>query len=217
MGISFNATSLLNGNGIDVASVVNAILTPAAGSITILQNQQTDLSTQAGLLLGINNNLTSLATAVTALADPNGALAAISATSSQPSILSATAQNTAASGTHQISVSNLASTGTVFTNSVTNGDTSFLTGGATTGDIQLQIGEASGVTRDIPITKGSNDTLNTLANYINKQNWGVSANVVNDASGARLAISSQATGVPGALAIAANDTSLDLQYTCGRH
>ena len=202
MGISFNATSLLNGNGIDVASVVNAILTPAAGSITILQNQQTDLATQAGLLLGINNNLTSLATAVTALADPNGALAAISATSSQPSILSATAQNTAASGTHQISVSNLASTGTVFTNSVTNGDTSFLTGGATTGDIQLQIGEASGVTRDIPITKGSNDTLNTLANYINKQNWGVSANVVNDASGARLAISSQATGVPGALAIA---------------
>lgn len=72
MAVSFNAASLLNGNGINVASVVNAILIPKNASINILQNQQTDLSTQAGLLAGLNNNLTSLAAAVVALANPPG-------------------------------------------------------------------------------------------------------------------------------------------------
>ena len=82
MGVSFNAAALLNGNGIDVQSVVTSLLAPESGSISILQNQQTDLSTQAGLLSGINNNLTSLAQAVLALADPTGPLASQSATSS---------------------------------------------------------------------------------------------------------------------------------------
>ncbi len=210
MGISFNALGLLNGNGINVSSVVNAILTPQAGSLTIWQNQQTDLATQAGLLLGINNNLTSLATAVTALADHNGVLAAIAANSSQPSILTASAQNTAAAGTHQIVVSSLATTGTLFTNPLADGNTSF-----STGDIKLQVGGVSGVTRDIPITQGSNDTLNTLASYIDNQNWGVTANVVNDADGARLAIFSQSSGAPGALAITNNTTGVTFNAPVG--
>ena len=70
MGISFNASSLLNGNGIDVQSIVNAILGPANASLSALQNQQTDLSSDAGLLAGINNNLSALATAVAALENP---------------------------------------------------------------------------------------------------------------------------------------------------
>ena len=70
MGISFNAAALLNGNGIDVKSVVNAILKRATGPLTAWQNQQTDLSVQAGLLTGLNNNLTSLAAAAISLADP---------------------------------------------------------------------------------------------------------------------------------------------------
>ena len=80
MAISFNATSLLNGNGIDVKSIVSQILNQQTGPLTAWQNEQTDLSTQAGLLAGINNNLTSLASAVVALANPTGPLASQSAT-----------------------------------------------------------------------------------------------------------------------------------------
>jgi flagellar hook-associated protein 2 len=203
MGVSFNAAALLNGNGIDVKSVVDAILSRETGPLTAWQNQQTDLSTQAGLLTGLNNNLTNLAATVISLADPHGALASQSATSSQPSILTASAQTSAIPGTHQIVVSSLATTGTLYTNPLTDGNTSF-----SAGDIQLQIGGAGGVTRDIPITAGSNDTLNTLAQYINTQKWGVSATVVTDANGARLALVSQSSGAPGALAITANTTSL---------
>src|ERR1700704_2917263 len=60
MAISFNASALLNGNGIDVKSVVNAILNQQTGPLVDWQNQQTDLSTQAGLLAGPNSNLTNL-------------------------------------------------------------------------------------------------------------------------------------------------------------
>jgi flagellar hook-associated protein 2 len=216
MGVSFNAAALLNGNGIDVQSVVNSILAPENGSITILQNQQTDLSTQAGLLAGLNNNLTSLAQAVLALADPTGPLASQSATSSDSSILTASAQTSATPGTHQIVVSNLATTGTLYTDPLAGGaDTTILPSDVTSGDIKLQIGGANGTTEDIPITRGTNDTLNTLAKYINAQNWGVTASVVKDAGGARLALYSQASGTPGALAITNNTTVLTFNAPVG--
>jgi flagellar hook-associated protein 2 len=210
MPISFNAASLLNGNGIDVASIVNAILGQQAGPVTIWQNQQTDLSTQAGLLAGLNNNLTNLANAVQVLADKSGALASLSATSAQPGILTATAQTTAALGTHQIVVGTLATTGTIYTDQLANGDTAF-----SAGDIKLQVGGPSGGTHDIPITAGSNDTLNTLATYINNQKWGVTASVVTDSNGARLALVSQLSGAPGALAITTNTTSLAFNAPVG--
>ncbi|HXZ40039.1 MAG TPA: flagellar filament capping protein FliD, partial [Terriglobales bacterium] len=209
MGISFNAAQLLNGNGIDVNSLVSQIQTQESGELTVWQQEQTTLQTQATDLNSINTDLNNLATAVQALSDPTGALASMTATSSMPAILTATAQNSAAPGSHTIEVTTLASAGTVYTNAVAGGATvSFLPSGATGGDLQLQIGTT---TEDIPITPGSNDTLNTLVSYINQQstqnNWGVTATVLNDASGARLAIYSQATGTPGALAITTNTST----------
>jgi flagellar hook-associated protein 2 len=208
MAISFNAAALLNGNGIDVKSIVNAILGQQTGPLTAWQNEQTDLSTQAGLLTGYNNNLTNLEATVLSLADPNGPLASLSATTSDSSILTARADSTATASTHQIVVSNLASNGTIYTNPLANGTTSFLTSPATTGDMKLQVGGSGGTTHDIVITQGSNDTLSTLASYINQQDWGVTASVVTDANGARLALYSQSSGTPGALAITNNDTGL---------
>src|SRR5258708_7461155 len=144
MAISFNAAALLDGNGIDVKSLVNAILNQQAGPLTAWQNQQTDLSTQPGLLAGLNNNPPPWAASALALANPTGPLASQSATSSQPDVLTATATSTAPSGVHQIVVSTLATTGTVYTDPLADGNTSFLANGATTGDIKLQVGGAGG-------------------------------------------------------------------------
>src|SRR5437763_6135682 len=207
MAVSFNSAALLNGNGINVSSVVNAILSPKSGSISLLQNQQTDLSTKAGLLTGLNNNLTNLAAAVLSLASISGPLTAQSATSSQSGILTATAQTTTPIGTHQIVVSNLATIGTVYTDPLADSHASFLTGGTTSGDLNLQVGpNGTGSMQDIAITAGSNDPLSTLASYINAEKWGVTANVVTDANGARLALTSQLTGTPGALSLTNNNT-----------
>jgi flagellar hook-associated protein 2 len=212
MGVSLNPSTILSGQGIDVSSVVSQIVSEQSGQLSVWEGQQSTLATQEGLLEGEENNLTSLQSAVAALADPTGALAAQAATSSDTSVLTAAAQSSAVTATHNIVVNNLATTGTLYTDPIAAGaDTSFLASGQTTGDVQLQVGGSSGNTFDIPITQGSNDTLNTLAAYINTQstanNWGVTASVVSDTSGSRLALFSQSSGTAGALSIASNSNT----------
>ena len=211
MAISLNTAMLLNGTGIDVASIVDQLLTQRSGQLTVWQDQLATLQTQAAALNTINTDLTNLQTAVNALGDPLGALTAMSADSSIPGILTASANMLAISGSHTIVVSGLASAGTVYTQPIAGGaNASILPTGATGGDLKLQIGGAGGSVKDIPISVGSNDTLTKLVAYINQQSsankWGVTASVLTDANGSRLAIYSQQTGAPGALAITANTT-----------
>jgi flagellar hook-associated protein 2 len=221
MGVSLNPSTILSGQGINVSSVVSQIISEQSGELTVWQGQQTTLATQEGLLEGEANNLTSLQTAVAALADPAGALAAQAATSSNTAVLTATADTAAITATHQIAVNSLATTGTLYTDPIAAGaDTSFLASGQTTGNIELKVGGASGTTDDIAITQGSNDTLTTLASYINAQsvanNWGVTASVVSDTSGSRLALFSQSSGSSGALAITSNtNTTLNFDTPVG--
>jgi flagellar hook-associated protein 2 len=218
MGVSLNPSTILSGQGIDVSSLVQQIISEQSGQLSVWQGEQTTLATQNGLLEGINNNLTNLQTAVAALADPAGALTAQAATSSQPGIVTATASSSAVNGTHQIVVTSLATAGTLYSDPVTGGaNISFLASGQTSGDIQLLVG---GTTRDIGITAGSNDTLSTLASYINTQStangWGVTASVVSDGSGSRLSLQSQTSGTGGALAIGSNsNTSLTFDAPVG--
>ena len=221
MGISLNPSALLSGQGIDVSSLVQQIISEQAGQLSVWQAQQTAFATEDGLLEGMNNNLTNLQTAVAALADPTGALTAQAADSSQPGIVTATAQSNAIAGTHQIVVTYLATAGTLYTDPIAAGaDASFLATGQTSGDIQLQVGGAGGTVHDLAITQGSNDTLNTLAQYINTQssanNWGITASVVSDVNGARLALFSQSSGSSSALAIVNNsNTTLSFDTPVG--
>ncbi|MGB6386292.1 MAG: flagellar filament capping protein FliD [Terriglobales bacterium] len=219
MGISFNAASLLNGNGIDVNSVVSEIQASQSGQLTAWQGDVTTLQTQASALSSINSDLSNLASAVQGLTGANGALTAVTAASSESAIVNATAQTGATPANYNVVVNGLASTGTLYTDSIANATTSILPTGQSSGDLTLQIGGSGGTTADIAITAGSNDTLTTLAASINSQSatngWDITASVVTDASGARLAIYSQSTGSPGALAITSNTTSLTFEPPVG--
>ena len=215
MGISLNPGSILNGNGIDVASLVTQALAPENSEVQVLQQQQSGLQTQAGLLTGINSDLSNLQTAVNSLTDVLGPLTTLSAQSSQPSILTASAQTGATAGTHNIIVSTLASQSTLYTNAIADANTSIIPSNASNADIQIQVGGPSGATHDIPITAGSNDTLNTLVSYINSQNWGITASVLTDSTGARLAIYSGTSGTTGALSLTNNTTSLSFNPPAG--
>lgn len=219
MGISFNASTLLSGNGIDVNSVVQEIQAAESGQLKQWQSDLTTLQTQASGINSINTDLSNLQSAIQTFSDPAGVLTQLATSSSESVIATATAQSDAAPGNYNLVVSQLASAGTLYTAPVTNASTSILPGGQTSGDLQLQIGGSGGTTADIPITAGQNDTLTTLAAAINtasaKNDWGITANVVTDASGARLAIYSQATGSPGALAVANNTSSLTFEPPVG--
>jgi len=205
MGISLNPSSILSGQGIDVSSLVQQMITEQSGPMIEWQNEEATVQSQSVALTAINNDLSDLATAMQTLADPLGPFTASAAQSSDTSVLTATSENSAAVGSHEIVVNNLATAGALYTNGVSDPTASILPAGATGGDIQLQVGGSSGNTYDIQITPGSNDTLNTLASSINAQssagNWGVTASVVQDSTGYRLALYSQNTGSAGALAL----------------
>ncbi len=219
MGISFNTASLLNGNGIDVNAVVSEIQDAQSGQLTAWQGDVTNLQTQATDLSGINSDLSNLASAVQGLTGTNGALTAVTASSSESEIVSASAQTGATAAIYNVVVNGLATTGTLYTDSVASASTSILPAGQSSGNLTLQIGGSAGTTASIAITAGSNDTLTTLAASINAQSatnsWGITASVVTDANGARLAIYSQSTGSEGALAVANNTTSLTFEPPVG--
>lgn len=187
--------------------------------MTVWQGDVTTLKTQATAIGSINTDLTSLQTAVQALANPTGVLTQLAAGSSEPTIVSATAQSGATAATYNVEVTTLASAGTLYTSSMANATTSILTSPATTGDFSVQIGGSGGTTADIAITAGSNDTLTTLADSINTQSaknkWGITASVLNDASGSRLAVYSQQTGSAGALSMNNNTTNLTVEPPVG--
>lgn len=219
MGISFNAAALLNGNGINVSAVVSELQSAESGQLTAWQSDVTTLQTQASALNSINTDLSNLASAVQGFTGSDGALTAVTANSSESVIVNATAQTGAAAGNYTVVVNSLASTGTLYTDSIANANTSILPSGQTSGDLELQIGGSSGTTANIAITAGSNDTLTSLAASINSQsasnNWGITASVVTDADGAHLAIYSQSTGSAGALSIANNTTTLTFEPPVG--
>lgn len=213
--VSLNPSTLLNGNGIDVSSLVNQVLSSRSGALQLLQQQQTDLQTRASLLNGINNDLSNLASAINSLTDILGPLSAQSAQSSQTSVLTASAQSSATPGTHTLVVSSLASPSTLYTNPIADANTSVLPSNSSSADIVFQLGAGAAGSHDIQISQGSNDTLNSLVSYINSQNWGVTASVLNDASGARLAIFSNAAGSINALSVTSNNSNLSFNAPVG--
>jgi flagellar hook-associated protein 2 len=206
MGVSLNPSSILNGQGINVSSLVQQVLGESSGQLTEWQNEKATLQLQATDLTNINGDLNNLATAVQALSDPMGALTGLTATSSDTGVLTASAGSTATAGTHNIVVSSLATAGLIYSNDFAGGSSgSVLPTGATSGEIDLQIG---GTNHPIVIDAANkNTTLSTLATYISGQNWGVKASVVTDSNGSRLALVSQSTGAASSLSIASNQVT----------
>jgi flagellar hook-associated protein 2 len=188
------------GTGIDVQSFVQAALAAPEAQVQQLQTQQTTFGSQTTALQQIQTDLSNLQAAEQALSNPLGELNAQTATSSNSSVLNATADGTATTGVHTIAVNSLATTSSYYSNDVASGDTPIGTGSFT-----LRVGSNAGVTLTIDST---NNTLNGLAAAINNQDAGVAASVVDDANGARLALVSSTSGAPGDLTISSNTTGL---------
>jgi flagellar hook-associated protein 2 len=184
------------GSGIDVSELVSAALADQTAELTLMQNQQSQLTDQQNALNSFNNDLQTLQNAVFALTDPAGQLTDVAATSSNPSIVTASAVSGTPSGTHTIVVTNLATTSSEYSAEQTSSSTPLATGTLT-----IQVGTNTAV----PITVDStNNTLTGLAASINNANAGVTASVITDANGARLSIVSNTSGAPGDLTVTAS-------------
>jgi len=198
-------TSVLNGSqstsgsgglgaGIDISALVQASLAPQTAELTVLQGDQTTITNQQTALNSFNNDIQTLQNAVFALSDPAGQLTDVVAASSNSAVLTASATAGTPSGSHTTTVTSLASTSSAYSNAVATSSTPIATG-----TLSIQVGTNTAV----PITiNGTNNTLDGLAQTINNTaNIGVTASVITDANGARLALVSNTSGAPGNLTV----------------
>ncbi len=186
VGLSFGSPT--SGQGFDVSSTVNQIVNIMQGVETPWKNQLSSLQSQDTALTSLGSDLSSLSSALQSLTDFQGVLATKQGSSSDNSILELTSAATnAVAGSHTIVVNSLAQTSAYYSNSISSSDT--LSGSLT---IQVGSGTAQTITLD-----STDNTLSSLANAINSGSFGVTANVLTDASGSRLELTSNTSGTSG--------------------
>ena len=166
-------------SGIDVTAAVNSALTAARAPETAWQNEETTLQSQTTALTQLQTDATNIDNDVQSLNSLTGPLSARTVTSSDSSIVSASAASGSAVGNHVVSVTSLATTDT-WTSGVVADPT--------------HPGTFSITTSDGSYTSTGTSTLSDLATAITNAKIGVSASVINDANGSRLAIVSNASG-----------------------
>ena len=200
--ISLNQTTASQGAGIDVSSIVDQIIFAEQAPERIWQQQQIVLAAQTSSLNSLSSGVNALKAKVQALSDLSGAFAAQVATSSQPDLVTVSAQSNAAAGVHTLIINHLATVSSYYTEPVASSSTTLAHGTFTL---------ASGEGTSLITIDASNDTLDKLSAYINANNYGVQASVINDADGARLALLSKTSGLPGDLSVTLNGTGLVFQ------
>jgi len=197
--LNLNQSSASSGTGIDVTAVVDQLIYAEQAPERIWQQEQITLASQAVALNSLSSGVNALKDKMLALSDLTGVFAGLTAASSQPDLVTASAQSNAVPGVHTVVVSNLATVSSYYTDPVANSSTTLAHGSFT-----IAVGQSS---KTITID-GTNDTLDKLAASINSHDYGVQASVLNDSNGARLALVSKTSGAPGDLAVSANGTGL---------
>jgi len=172
--------------GIDVNSAVSAALSAAEQPETQWESQYSTLQNQVSALNAIQSDANTLDTDMQSLNNLMGPLSATTVASSNSSIVTGTAVSGTASGNHVVEVSSLATTASWASDTIATASTPLAAGSFT-------ITGANGTVTTISTGSGSS-TLNDVASTINGDNLGVTATVVTDATGARLAIVSNTSG-----------------------
>jgi flagellar hook-associated protein 2 len=172
--------------GIDVNEAVSAAVSAAEAPEQQWESQQTILQNQTTALNQIQSAATNLDNDMQSLNGLTGPLSSMTVSSSNSSIVSASAASGSTAGNHVVVVNNLAATDTWSSSIVASATTALAAGSFT-------ITPAGGTATTISTGTGTS-TLTDVANTINSDDLGVTASVVTDATGSRLAIVSNTSG-----------------------
>lgn len=188
VGLSFGSAT--SGAGFDVSSTVTQILAIQQGVETPWKTQLSKLQSQDTAFSTLGSDLSTLSTKLQALTAFDGVMYAKTGSSSNTNIVAlSSADSTSVSGSHSITVSQLAQTSSAYTSAFNSSDT-------LSGSLSIQVG--SGAAQTITIGS-SNNTLQALAASINQANIGVTASIITDTSGSRLSLVSSTSGSAGQL------------------
>ncbi|MGB6743893.1 MAG: flagellar filament capping protein FliD [Terracidiphilus sp.] len=171
--------------GLDVTAAVNSAVTAAEAPEQAWESQEATLQSQSSALTQIQTDATNLDNDVQSLNSITGPLSARTVTSSNSDVVAASAASGSTISNHVVVVNSLATTA-----SWTSGTYASISTALPAGSFTITTGSGSSAT----ITTDGTDTLSDVANEINNDNLGVTADVVTDASGSRLAIVAGSSG-----------------------
>jgi flagellar hook-associated protein 2 len=208
-------TSLGIGSGVDVNSIVTQLVALESRPLSQMRSQASQLQTQVSSYGQLSSLFSSLQTAANKLTNTS-LWNQTRASSTNDAVVQATGGSGAAAGNYAVNVTKLA-TGQTVVSDLPLGSSAAPVG---SGTMTLQIGSwnppplnfVPQVGRDpVDIVVTADDTLATLRDKINATGAGVTASIVNDTTGARLALRSDATGADNAFRLAvADDDGPDL-------
>lgn len=182
------ATVGANTPGIDVTSAVAAAIYADRAPERAWQADQATLSSETTALTAMQTATNAVQSDMQTLNSLTGPLSARTVTSSASAVVSATAAAGTVAGTHSVVVNSLASTGAWYSDLASSAT-------ATLPTSSLTITTTAGAFATIATGAGNaGDNLQNLASAINGDNLGVTASVVTDASGSRLALVANASG-----------------------
>jgi flagellar hook-associated protein 2 len=182
--------------GIDVTAAVAAAIAADRAPETIWAAEKTTLASQTTALTAIQAATTAITTDLQALDSITGPLSARTVTSSSSDV-TATAATGTVSGSHTVVVDGLATTGAWYSDLETSAT-------AVLPSTSFTLTTAAGATATITTGTGTN-TLYDLATSINGDNLGVTATVVSDTTGSRLAIISNSSGAAADFSISSTN------------
>lgn len=192
--------STTGGNGLDVGATVDQFMQIERAPERVWQQQQQTMTAEATALRNMNSQLDTLESRINDLHDLSGVFGQNTATSSNQSVLSASAGSNAASGQHIITVTQLATVASQYTDALASADSSF-----TPGDLKFTIGH--GDVQTITFDQ-AHSTLKTAADQINSSNAGITASLLTDTTGTHLVLVSNTSGSDGDLTIASAPSGL---------
>ena len=205
-------SSLGIGSGLDLSGLVTNLINAERSPVdSRLNSQESNLTTDlsgVGLMRGA---LSSFQGSLSSLSSADG-FSNRKITNSNTGDISATVTNDASLGSYSIEVSKLASAQSLASSPYTSvGDE------VGTGTLQIKFGtitgpgftsfkaDANSAIQTITVDS-TNNTLSGLKDYINSNEFGVTASIVNDGTGYRLALLSDNTGANAAMEITVTDT-----------
>lgn len=194
--VGLNFGSATSGQGFDVTSTVNQILTNMQSVEQPWKDQLKTLQDKDTALTSLGTQLSALSGDLQTLTDFNGTMAYKTGSSSDTNILQLNSASAAAvAGTHSVTIQNLAQTSSAATDAIKATDT-------ITGSLTFRVG--AGPWQTVNVGDASTPaTLAGLSAAINTASLGVMANVLNNADGtARLSLVSKTDGSAGQITIA---------------
>ena len=205
------------GSGLDVTSIISQLMTIEKQPLIALNTQQSSINAKISSFGKIQNAIGTLRDKSAAINSTElwGRTTTTLSDASVATVTSVSGQSGVA-GSHTLQIDALAAAQTVSSTAFSS-NAALLSEGTVTIDIGSWTGSspstaftAKSGTSSVSISIGSGETsLGSIRDKINAAGAGVTAGIVNDASGARLTLRSTATGEENAFRISVTETSDD--------